>query len=178
MPGARERDHSRLSRTREGTLVNIRPGDAEPTDQGEWSAEECRTLLDAVGPGEPFRQLGVYANMRGDCRKQLDHVKKRVDPGFACMATRGRAEFADVLLVSNAAVMKQASYGLQFTTITVAGITELMGKSRKVTLHAAHVTSTEPRALTGAPRDLHGLGLVNWHTANTANKIIIFFGGW
>ena len=45
--------------------------------------------LDAVKPGEPFRQLGVYANMRGDCRKQLDHVKKWVGPGIVCMATRG-----------------------------------------------------------------------------------------
>ena len=42
--------------------------------EGKWSAVEHRTLLDAVKPGEPFRQLGVYANMRGDCRKQLDHI--------------------------------------------------------------------------------------------------------
>ena len=69
--------------------------------------------------------------MRGDCRKQLGHVRKRVDPGIACMATRGRAEISDVLLVSNAAVLKQAGYGLQFTTISEAGITDLMGKSRK-----------------------------------------------
>ena len=48
-----------------------------------------------------------------------------------------------------------------------------MGKSRKVASHAAHVASTEPRDLSGSPRDLHGLGLINWHTANTANKIII-----
>ena len=77
------------------------------------------------------------------------------------MATRDRAELAGVLLVSNAAVLKQAGYGLQFTNISEAGITDLMGKSRKVALHAAHVASTEPRGLTGAPRDLHGLGLTN-----------------
>ena len=50
----------------------------------------------------------------------------------------------------------------------------VMGKSRKVALHASHVASTEPRDLTGAPKDLHGLGLINWHTANTANKVAIF----
>ena len=71
------------------------------------------------------------------------------------------------------AVLKQATYGLQFANISEAGITDLMGKSRKVALHAAHVASTEPRDLTGAPRDLHGLGPTNWHTANTANKIAI-----
>ena len=131
---------------------------------------EHMALLGAVKPGEPFRQLGVYANMCGDCRKQLEHVKKRVDPGVECMATRGRAEFSDVFLVSNAAVLKQAGYGLQFTNTSEAGITDLMGNSRKVALHAAHVASTEPRGLTGAPRGLCGLGLTNWHTANTAKK--------
>ena len=89
------------------------------------------------------------------------------------MVTRGKTEFADVLLASNTAVLKQAGYGLQFTTISEAGITDLMGKSRKVALHAAHVASAEPRDLTGAPRDLHGLGLINWHTPNTANKVAI-----
>ena len=44
------------------------------------------------------------------------------------MAARGSTEFADVLLVSNTAVPKQAAYGLQFTTIPEAGITDLMGK--------------------------------------------------
>ena len=111
--------------------------------------------------------------MRGDCRKQLGNIRKRVNPGIARMAARGNAEFADVFLVSNAVVLKQAGYGLQFTTISEAGITDLMGKSRKVALHAAHVASTEPRDTTGAPRDLHGLGLINWHTANTANKVAI-----
>ena len=48
-----------------------------------------------------------------------------------------------------------------------------MGKSRKVAPHAAHVAATEPHDPTGAPRDLYGLGLVNWHTANTANKVAI-----
>ena len=89
------------------------------------------------------------------------------------MTTPGRADFADVILVSNAAVQKQATYGLQFTNISEAGVTELMGRSRTVALHAAHVASTEPRDLTGAPRDLHAPGLTNWHTVNTANKIII-----
>ena len=77
------------------------------------------------------------------------------------MAARGRTEFADVLLVSNTAVLKQVGYGLQFTTISEAAITALMGKSRTVALHASHVASTEPRDLTGAPRDPHGLGLIN-----------------
>ena len=40
-------------------------------------------------------------------------------------------------------------------------------------LHAVHVASTEPRDLTGAPRDLRGLGITNWHTTNTANKVTI-----
>ena len=48
-----------------------------------------------------------------------------------------------------------------------------MGKSRKIALHAAHVASTEPRDLTGAPRDLHGLGLTNWRIANNAQKVTI-----
>ena len=49
-----------------------------------------------------------------------------------------------------------------------------MGKSRKTSLHAAHVASAEPRDLTGAPRDLHGIGLANWHADNLANKAKIF----
>ena len=50
-----------------------------------------------------------------------------------------------------------------------------MGKPKKVALHAAHVASTDPRDLTGVPRDLHGLGLIiiNWHTVITANKATI-----
>ena len=149
------------------------PANARPTDEGEWSAVERRTLLGAVKPGDPFRQLGVYANMQGDCRKQLDHVRKRVNPGITCMAARWKTEFAGVPLVSSAVVLKQAGYGLQFTTILEAGITNLMGKSRQVALRAAHAASTEPRDLTGASSGLHGLGLINWHTANTANKVAI-----
>ena len=99
--------------------------------------------------------------MQGDCRKQLGHVRKRANPGVACMAARGKSEFANVLLVSNTAVLKQAGYGPQFPTIPEAGITDLVGKSRKVAPHAAHVASTEPRDLTGAPGDPHGLGLIN-----------------
>ena len=114
MPGACTQDEPRRARTRERGILTIGSTNAGRTDEREWPAEEYRVLLDAVKPGESFRQLGVCANMRGDCRKQLDHVKKRVDPGIACMVTRGRAEFADVLLVSNAAVLKQAGYGLQF----------------------------------------------------------------
>ena len=173
IPGACSKDESRPTRTREGVALTTGSTNAERTDDGEWSAEEDRVLLDAVKPGEPFRHLGVYANMRDDCRKQLDHVKKRVGPGIACMATWDQVDFADVLLVSNAAVLKQATYGLQFTNISEAEITDLMGKSRTVALHAAHVASTEPRGLTCAPGDLHGPGLTNWHTANTANKIVI-----
>ena len=144
LPGIVGYDGPRYPRTRKGTLLNVSPATAEPTEEGEWPAVEHRTLLDAVEPGEPFRQLGMYATMRGDCRKQLDHVRKRVNPGTACMAVRRKTEFADVLLVSNTAVLKQACYGLQFTTISEAGITDLMGKSRKVALHAAYVASTEP----------------------------------
>ena len=50
----------------------------------------------------------------------------------------------------------------------------LMGKSRKVALHAAHMASTKPSDLTGAPRNLHGLDLTNWHPANMANKWTMF----
>ena len=42
-----------------------------------------------------------------------------------------------------------------------------------MTLHTAHVAATESRDLARAPRDLHGLGLTNRHTANTANKATI-----
>ena len=164
---------SRHAQTREGTVLLLNPATTGPRDEGEWSAVEHRTLLDAVKPGEPFRQLGVYASMRRDCREQLDHIRKRVNPGTACMAARGRTEFVDVLLVSNTAALKQVSYSLQFTTISEATITALMGKSRKAALHASRVALTEPRDFTGAPRDLHGLGLINWHTANTANKVAI-----
>ena len=48
-------------------------------------------------------------------------------PGRTC----SRAKFAEVLLVENAAILKQAGYGLQFTTISEAEITSLMGKSRE-----------------------------------------------
>ena len=99
--------------------------------------------------------------MWGDCRKQLSHVRKRVNPWISCIAARGNTEFADVLLVSNTAVLKQAGYGLQSATISEAGITNLMGKSWKIALHAAHVAFIEPRDLTGTPRDLRGLGLIN-----------------
>ena len=84
-----------------------------------------------------------------------------------------KTEFPDVPLVSNTAVLKQTGCGLQFTTISEARITDLMGKSREVALHAAHVAPIESRDLTGAPRDLHGLGLINGDTTNTANKVTI-----
>ena len=90
---------------------------SKPTDDGEWSAVEHRALLDVVKPGEPSHQLDVYANMRGDCRKQLGHIKKRVEPGIACLAARGSAKFADMILVANTAVIRQAGYGLRFTSI-------------------------------------------------------------
>ena len=109
--------------------------------------------------------------MQGDCRKQLDHIKQRVEPGLVCLAGRGSAHCVNVLLVANAAILKQTGYGLQFTTISEAGIMSLMRESRNVALHAAHVASTEPRDLTGAPRDLHGLGLTNWHTINMINQL-------
>ena len=88
------------------------PANAGPTDEGGGSAVEHRTLLDAAKPGGPFIQLGVYANMQGDCKNQLDQVRKRVNPGIACMAARGKTEFTGVLLVSNTAVLQQAGYGL------------------------------------------------------------------
>ena len=66
----------------------VDPEDAEPIKKDEWSAGEHRTLIGAVKPGDPSRKLEVYATMRGNCRKQLNHVKKRVDPGIARIATR------------------------------------------------------------------------------------------
>ena len=89
------------------------------------------------------------------------------------MAARRRTELADVLVVSNTRVLRQVGYALQFATTSEAAITALMGKSQRVALHASHVASTEPGDLTGAPRDLHGLGLINWYTVNTANKVTI-----
>ena len=44
-----------------------------------------------------------------------------------------------------------------------------------MTLHAAHIASTETRDWTGVPRNLCGLGLTIWHTANTANKVTILY---
>ena len=44
--------------------------------------------------------------MRGDYSKQLDHIKKRVEPGITCLAARGSAKFAGVLMVANAAILK------------------------------------------------------------------------
>ena len=85
-------------------MLAVHPKNIRPTDAGEWSAKEHRTLLDAVKPGEPFRQLRVHGNMRGDCRKQLGHIKNRVEPGFACLTARCSARFADVLFVANAAI--------------------------------------------------------------------------
>ena len=75
LEGAWDRMRCRPAVTRGGSVVVVCDGNARPTDSGEWSAKECRTPLDAVKPGEPFRQLGVYANMRGDCRQQLNHIK-------------------------------------------------------------------------------------------------------
>ena len=52
-----------------GSIISICQENAEPTDEGNWSALEHRTLLGAIRPWGPFRQPGVYANMRSDCRK-------------------------------------------------------------------------------------------------------------
>ena len=173
LPGVVGLNGSRNTQTREDAVIKVCPANAGPTDEGEWSTVEHRTLLGAVKPGDPFRKLGVRANMQGDGRKQLDHVRKRVDPGIACMTTRWETKFSDVLLVSNIAVLKQAGYGIQFTTISKAGIINLMGKTRKVALRAARVPLAGPCDFTEVSRDLHGLGLINCHTANTANKIAI-----
>ena len=70
----------------------------------------------------------------------------------------------------NAAILKQAGYGLKFTTISEAEFTSLMGESRKIAPHAAHVVSAEPRDLTGVLWDLYGLGITNWYTETTAYK--------
>ena len=75
IPGACSKDDTRPVRAPEGVVLTVGPANAERIDDFEWSAEEHRTLLGAVKPGEPFRQLGVNANMRDDCRKQLDHIK-------------------------------------------------------------------------------------------------------
>ena len=145
LEGDEDTQRSHLAVSEAGSIVAAPPENIQPSDDGEWSANECRTLLDAVKLGEPFRLLGVYANMWGYCRKQLDHIKQRVEPGIACLAARGSAQYVDVLLVANAAILKQATYGLQFTTISEAMIMSLMGKSRRVVFHATHVASAEPR---------------------------------
>ena len=92
-----------------------------------------------------------------------------MEPGLTCLATRGSAQYVDLFLTTNAAIPEQAGHGMQFTTISEAGIMSLMRKSRKVAHHAAKIASTEPRDLIGVPRNLHGLGLTNWHTANMTN---------
>ena len=87
-------DVSRYAQTREGAVLNMCPANTGPTYEGGWSAVEHRTLFGAVKPGGPFRQLGVCPNMQEDCGKQLGHVRKRANPGIACMAARGKTEFA------------------------------------------------------------------------------------
>ena len=58
IPGACTQDESRRARTRGGDVPTTGSTEAERTDEGEWSAEEHGTLLGAVKPGEPSRQLG------------------------------------------------------------------------------------------------------------------------
>ena len=148
---------------------------APPGDHGQWTgagrqpqkyATNRRRGMVGKGTSDPTGRsktrgspptAGLYTNMRRDCRKQLGQIKRRVQPGIACLTARGSTRFADVLLVANTVILKQARYGLKFTTISGAGITSLMGKSRKIALHAAHVASTGPRDLTDAPRDLRGV---------------------
>ena len=112
LAGAEDRSEPRLVITHSGLTIPPHSDSAQPTDGGGWLAKEHRTLLDAVRPGGGggSRQLGVYANMQGDCRKQLGHIKKRVKSGISCLAARGSAKFAEVLLVTNAAILKQAGY--------------------------------------------------------------------
>ena len=117
LTGAEYRSGRRLAISRIWLILFIHLVSANPTDDGEWSAREHRTLLDAVRPGEHFHQLGVYADIRGDCRKQLGHIKKRVEYGMACLIARGSAKFAEALLVANATALKQTECGLQFTAI-------------------------------------------------------------
>ena len=63
MAGAGNRSGCRLAVTRSGLTVSLHLDSAEPADDGEWSAKEHITLLGAMRPGDPFRQLGVYASM-------------------------------------------------------------------------------------------------------------------
>ena len=55
LEGAEDRLRYHLTISGTGTIVGVCPESIQPSDDGEWSAKECRTLLDAVKPGEPFR---------------------------------------------------------------------------------------------------------------------------
>ena len=65
-----------LAISHDGSVLVICPENARPADDVKLLAREHRNLLGAVKPGEPFRQLGVCANMRGGYQKQLDDNKK------------------------------------------------------------------------------------------------------
>ena len=69
LPGGVVLDGSRYAKTCESAVLNVCPANTGPTDEREWPAVEQRTLLGAVKPSDPFRKLGMYANMQGDCRK-------------------------------------------------------------------------------------------------------------
>ena len=69
LEGVEDEPGCRLSISGTGSIVAVWPESVQSSNDGEWSAKECLTLLDAVRPGDPFRQLGVYANMRGGLQK-------------------------------------------------------------------------------------------------------------
>ena len=142
-----------------------------PTDDtSPWQVVACKETLQHVKPDEPTRQLGLYFSTDSKCEHQLEHIKKKIDPELACLAST-KASFAEAELVTHVAIEKQALYGLKFTTITEKKIAAAMAPTRAVFLHKAGVARTEPRNLTGAHGALHGLDLRNWEVANIANKI-------
>ena len=91
-------------------------------------------------------------------------------PGIACTATQDRAEFSGVLLVSNAAVLKQADCGLQFTSILDTGITDMMGNQESSLTRCARGIDRAPRP-DRYPKIPRRSRSQNWHTANTTNII-------
>ena len=99
--------------TLDGRKLGI-PVDMNRADAGMWSAKEHRTPLAAIGKDTPFRQLGMYANMKGVCDEQLEHIKRNVESGITCMSSRKKARLDEVMLAMNIAVRGKAECGLQY----------------------------------------------------------------
>ena len=89
-----------------------------PTDDPcPWKVVACKETLQHVKPDEPTRQLGLYFSTDSKCEHQLEHIKKKIDPELACLASK-QASFAEAELVTHVALEKQALYGLKFTTVS------------------------------------------------------------